>query len=558
MRPTRSVALALVGLMAAAGAAACGSSNPGTAKKGPATTVLNVGMPNGPQSNNNNPFLGSSAGASLGYRAMIYEPLVMTNMVRPADPGKPWLATKWTWSNNFQQIDFTIRDGVTWSDGTQMTANDVAYTFQLIRDHAALNLNALPIQDATANGNNVTVTFKGSQFVNQSKVLMTFVVPQHIWSTIADPTTDTVANPIGTGPYTLKSFTPQTITLTERSTYWQPLPKVTEIRYTSYNDNTAQTNALASGACEWSFVFIPNYQAVYTSKDPAHYQLWFPPTLGIHGLWINTTRKPFDNAVLRQAMAMVINRQDIFTQGEAGYFYPQVTSVTGIPTPAGSPFISSAYQGKNASVDVAGAKTLLSGAGFKYQGTTLLDPSGKPVKLTLSDPSGWSDYQTDLAIIQDNLKQIGISASIDKANQDAWFKNVDTGNFDAVLHWTNGGATPYDMYENIMDGALYKPVGTAGVGGNYGRFQDPAATEALQQYANATDDATRGQALNTLQQIMVDQMPMVPLMAANAGGEYSTKNWVGWPSDANPYGPAQPTQPNALDVVLHLQPAPAA
>jgi peptide/nickel transport system substrate-binding protein len=123
------------------------------------------------------------------------------------------------------------------------------------------------------------------------------------------------------------------------------------------------------------------------------------------------------------------------------------------------------------------------------------------------------------------------------------------------MHWTNNGATPYDIYETMMDGALYKPVGTGGVNGDYGRFNDPAATAALQQYANATTDADRTTAMNTLQQIEVQQMPMIPTSAANAGGEYSTKNWVGWPSAANPYGPAQPTQPNALDIVLHLTPA---
>ena len=80
------------------------------------------------------------------------------------------------------------------------------------------------------------------------------------------------------------------------------LPKVKELRYTSYSDNDAQTTALANGAAEWSFVFIPNYKTVFIDKDPAHYKLWFPPTLGIHGLWINTTKKPFDDPILRRAI----------------------------------------------------------------------------------------------------------------------------------------------------------------------------------------------------------------------------------------------------------------
>ncbi len=554
MRVTRGAALAFAGVLAVAGLTACSKSGgSGASSSGPKTTVLNIGMPNGSQTDNNNPFLGSSAGASLGYRFMIYEPLEMTNAVQPAKPGVPWLATAATWDNNYQKLTLTIRDGVKWSDGQPLTGADVAYTFQLMKDHAALNFNGLTLGDISASGNTVTMTFPSSQFVNQTKILSQFVVPQHLWSKMANPETDAVKNPVGSGPYVLKSFNAQTVVLDEvKSGYWQKLPQVKELRYTSYTDNDSQTTALANGSAEWSFVFIPNPKQVYQSVDPAHNQLWFPPTLGIHGLWFNTTKAPFNNATLRKAIGMVINRDDIFTQGEAGYFYPQVTNVTGIPTPAGTSFISSKYASQNVSVDVAGAKALLTGAGYTFAGNTLKDPSGKTVTFTLSDPSGWSDYQTDLEIIKDNVAQIGITAKIDKANQDAWFKNVDTGNFDAVLHWTNGGATPYDLYENVMDGAILKPIGATGAAGNYGRYSNPAATAALAQYATAADDATRTAALSTLEDIFVSQEPMVPLMAANDGGEFNTAHWVGWPSDANPYAPAQPTVLNSLDVVMHL------
>lgn len=557
MRARRTVALALTGLLAAAALAACsnGDGNNAANTSSSAATVLNVGMPNGPQTENHNPFLGSSSGASLGYRWMIFEPLVMINGIKPTEPGKPWLATEWKWDANFTKLSFTIRDGVKWSDGQPMTADDVAYSFQLRKDHEGLNQDAIPYGTITASGNKVDLTFTRSQFTNQNKILTVFVVPKHQWSTLKDPTQDTLKNPIGTGPYTVKSFTPQTTTLTLRDSYWQDLPKVKELRYTSYNDNNAQTTALANGASEWSFVFVPNVKAVYQDKDPKNHKLWFPANLGIHGLWINTTRKPFDNPALRRAMDKVINRDDIFQQGEAGYFYPKVESVTGIPTPAGESFIAPDYKDKSHSVDVDGAKKDLTDAGFKLEGTVLKDPTGKPVTITLTDPAGWSDYITDLEIIKDNLSTIGIKATVDKANQDAWFKNIDEGNFDAAMHWTNGGATPFDIYQNIMDGKILKPVGKGGVSGNYGRFNSPEATKALDEYANAADDATRSTALNTLQKIMVEQMPMIPTSASNVGGLYSTKNWVGWPDEQNQYGPAQPTQQNALQIVLNLKPA---
>lgn len=556
MRARRTVALALAGVLAVAMAACSGESKNNSGSSGPAT-VLNVGMPNGPQTENHNPFLGSSSGASLGYRWMIYEPLVMLNSIKPAEEGKPWLATEWKWADNFTKLSFTIRDGVKWSDGKPMSAEDVAYTFQLRKANAGLNPEAIPYGEIKQTGNKVDLTFTKSQFVNQAKVLTTFVIPKHIWSAVKDPTTDVVKNPIGTGPYTLKSFTPQTTTLTVRSEYWQELPKVKELRYTSYNDNNAQTTALANGASEWSFVFIPNYKTVYVDKDPAHHKLWFPANLGIHGLWINTQKKPFDNPALRRAMDKVINRDDIFLQGEAGYFYPKIESVTGIPTPAGESFIAPEFKAAMHKVDVEGAKQELTAAGFKLEGDVLSDPSGKPVTITLTDPAGWSDYITDLEIIKDNLSTIGIKATVDKANQDAWFKAVDEGNFDATMHWTNGGATPYDIYQNIMDGKIYKPIGKGGVSGNYGRFQNAEATKALDEYANATDDATRTKALNALQKIMVEQMPVIPTSASNVGGMYNTKNWIGWPDEQNQYAPAQPTQQNALQIVLNLKPATA-
>ncbi|MFI9010816.1 ABC transporter substrate-binding protein [Actinosynnema sp. NPDC053489] len=551
MRLRRTSALAVAAALLFS--AACSTSNPGANKTNEG--VLNVGMPNGPQTENNNPFLNTSAASSLGYRRLIFEPLAMVNETNPTEKPKPWLATEWEWSDNYSKLSLTIRDGATWSDGKPLTAEDVAFTFELLKKNPGLNVDSVPYDVISSSGNKVDVGFPRSQFVNQKKILEQLIVPKHIWSAVTDPNTETAKTPVGSGPYTLKSFTPQTVTLTVRDSYWQELPKVKEVRYTSYSDNNAQTTALATGAAEWSFVFIPNYEAVYTSKDPEHYKLYFPPVLGIHGLWFNTKVKPWDNPALRRAVNTVINRDDIFTQGEAGYFYPKVDNITGIPTPAGDSYIAPEFKDKVVKVDVEGAKRELTAAGFTFDGDKLKDPSGQPVTLKMTVPSGWSDYVTNLEIIKDNVSKIGIDATVDLPNADAWSKALDTGDFQAALHWTNNGPTPYDIYENIMNGALYKPIGEGGINGNYGRYENPEATALLNEYANAADDAARNAALHKLQQIHVRDMPVAITSAANAGGQYSTKNWVGWPDQANPYAPVQPTLENALDVVMHLKPA---
>jgi peptide/nickel transport system substrate-binding protein len=504
---------------------------------------------------NNNPFDSSSDAAHFGFRYMIWEPLAMQNLVKPTSAAKPWLATKWDWSSGYNSLTLTIRDGVKWSDGTPLTADDVANTFQIMKANAALNQYALPISDATASGNQVTVTFSASQFVNETKVLSTLIVQKKQVSTMSDPSKDLFKQPVGTGPYTVQSASSQTVTLAARDGYWQAAPAVKQIHYTTYTGNDTQLSAFTSGACEWSYEFLANAKTTFVAKDPAHFHLWFPAALSADGLWFNTTKAPYDNAALRKAIGMVINRADVFNQGEAGYFKPEIDNITGIPTPAGSSFIAPDYQGKSNQSDVATAKSTLTAAGFTYKGSTLTDPKGKPVTITLADPAGWDDYQTDLAIIKDNLSQLGIDATINKANTDQWFTDVANGNFDAVMHWTNGGATPYDMYENVMDGAALQPIGKASNQGNYGRFNSPDATAALNAFVNAADDASRTTAMNKIEQIFVDQAPMIPTSAGNLGAEYTTTHWTGWPDDSNPYAAAQPTLVDALDVVLHLKPA---
>ena len=551
-------AVALAGALATGGLAACSNSpNANNANANKSVDYLKIGMPNGTQTENHNPFAGTSSANALGYKWMIYEPLTMWNPVKPADPAKPWLASSVKWADDYRSADVTVRDNATWSDGQKLTADDVAYTFTLLKGNDALNQFAVPYDQITVTGSVVHVTFKSPQFVNQNKIMaQTPIVPKHVWQGIADPATDINKAPVGSGPYTLKSFTQAGVVLDVRTSgYWQDLPKVKELRYVSYSGNDTQTTALADDESEWSFVFIPNYKTTFVAKDPAHHHVWAPGVLAIHGLYLNTGKKPFDDPKLRQAMNMVINRADIFNQAEAGYFHPEIDSITGLPDGAGDAFIAPEYKDKKLTVDVPGAKALLANSGYRLNGSTLSDPTGKPVKIALSDPAPWSDYQTTLEIIKSNLAEIGIQATVEKPNQDVWDANVQKGDFEGSMRWTNGGATPYDIYQTVMDGDLLKPPGTAASQGNFGRFKSPEATAALKAYANATSDAARTTAMNTIEKIFVEQVPMLPIGSDNIGGAYNDKNWTGWPSDADPYAGMQPTQPYAVDVVLHLKPA---
>ncbi len=91
----------------------------------------------------------------------VYEPLAFVDTLENAK-ATPWLATSWAWSNGNKTLTFTIRQGVKFSDGTPMTAADVAYTFNLIKKVPALDVNSVwsVLSSVTQSGDNVVMDFK--------------------------------------------------------------------------------------------------------------------------------------------------------------------------------------------------------------------------------------------------------------------------------------------------------------------------------------------------------------------------------------------------------------
>jgi len=552
---TAVASAAVVALLAAAcGGGSAGDGDPSASAGGVGTETLTVGMPNGVQTENQSPFATGSSALSLGYAFVIYEPLMMRNQAKPSEDPKPWLADSIEWNEDYTQAVITPRQGVTWSDGEDFTAEDVAFSIQLRIDNEGLNAAALPYDSVETDGTTVTVSFTAPQYVNQSKLYDLLMVPEHLWKDVDDPTTFTNTEPVGTGPYTLKSWTPQAATVVARDDYWGGQPKVPEIRYSSYNDNNALTTALTTGEAQWGWTFIADYENVYIAQDPDHYHQYAAAGLGIDALFLNTEKKPFDDVAFRRALNMVIDRQELVDVATSGV-NPPLTNVTGLPLPAGEEFLSDAYAGTDLAVDVDGAKALLTDAGYTWEGDKLVDPDGEKVTFELTNPAGWNDYLTALDLIKNAAAKLGVDATVNPVNQDGWFADViPPGNFQASLHWTDGGATPWDMYADQFDGAQYKKLGEA-ASWNFGRFQDDDATKAFADYAAATDDATRQAAMDTIQKVYVEQVPAIPIWSRPATAQYSSLNYTGWPSEDDPYNQPQPTGVQAAQIVMNLEPA---
>ncbi|MCR1983751.1 ABC transporter substrate-binding protein [Cellulosimicrobium cellulans] len=549
-----AIALGVATALVLTGCSSSGGNDDDSTTSSGGGAALTIAKPDGAiATESNNPWIGDSSALKLGYVNAIYEPVGIVNVVDPSDEVRPWLASEITWSDDYTSVTLTTREGVRWSDGQDLTADDIAYSYQLLVDTPELNTAALDITDVAVDGDTVTVSFGTPMFAKQDKVLHRFVVPKHVWEGIADPTTETNPDPVGTGPYTLTSFSTESVQLDARDDYWGGELAVPTLYYVSYNDNSALTTALANGDADWAQAFLPNVQSAFVDKDPEHNVHWAPAGLGIDAMFVNTTKKPFDDVAFRQAVNMVIDReqhQQIAREGGV----PLLTSVTGLPTPAGDPFISDEYAGEEYEVDVDGAKKVLTDAGYTFEGDSLVDPDGEPVTFRLSVPQGWNDYVTGISLIAESVKAIGVEATVDTPDSDSWWAAKGTGDFDAILHWTETGATPYDIYSDTMDARWLKPVGEA-ADYNFGRFDSPEATAALDAYLAATTDEDRATAIAEAQEIFVEQVPVMPIGTRPFITEFNTRSYVGWPSDDDPYINADPTQPTAVLILTQLEPA---
>lgn len=544
------VAIGIVAAIALTGCAA-GGSDSGSTEPGAALTIA---KPDGAiTTESNNPYLGDSSASKYGYGKVIFESLALVNPT--GDLGTtPWLAEEVTWNDDYTQLTAKARSGVKWSDGEDFTADDIAFSFNQVLDGKLNDTNALDIKSVNVDGDTVTIDFNSSKYTQQARVLHFQIVPEHIWKDIEDPNTDPITGEgqvVGTGPYVLDSWTTESVTLAANPDYWGGELSVPELHYVSYGDNAALTTALATGEADWAQAFIPQIEDSYLSADPEHNKFLASPTAGAGTLFMNLQTKPFNDPALRQALAWTIDRQayvDIAREGAS----EAIWSVTGLGELLEGEIISE-YAGQNYSVDIDKARQILTDAGYTWEGEKLIDPDGEAVTFSISVPAGWSDWNTEQALIAEELGEgLGIEVKVDQPDWGGWDAARQEGTFQAIIHWLEDTGNAYGLYTSSMDP---KWIVDGKAAFNFGRFDDPAVTEALNTYANASSDADREAALAVIETAFVENVPVIPLGAHPLLGEFNTRNYVGWPSEDDQYASADPTQPAIVQILTKLQPA---
>ena len=557
----RLCAVAAAGVLAG-GLAACSSSSnssSGSASTGTTTgkTLVMESSPETAITQDFNPFATTAAAWGMGATGLIYEPLIQFDLAAPPKY-YPWLATSYAWSNGGKTIAFTIRQGVKWNNGTPFTPADVAYTFNLVKSNAAVNIDGLKISTVSTSGNTVTLTFPTAQYTNLEEIAGTAIVPEAIWSKAGNPTTFADANPVGTGPYKLGSFTPQGFTLTKNPDYWQAASvKVPKVFFPVYTSNTGAFSALFSGQIDWTGNYIPGLQKDFVDTDPAHHSYW-EAAGGDESLEPNLTKWPTNQLAVRQAMSLAVNRTLLASEGEAG-LASAVTESGGLTLPTfqawAGPVTSMTIP---ATSNTAAAEQVLEKAGFTKGSNGFFEKGGQAVAVTIISPTAYTDMSEVDSIAAQELRAAGIDATFQGLSVDAWTADVADGDFSVTEHWSNGGISPYNMYDGWLNSTLAS--GSAAIG-DYERLNDPALNADIATLAGATTVSQQASDLLPLEQYVAANLPVIPVTTAPEWFEYNSQNYTGWPSQSNPYDSGQPSGTNngpgsGTDevVILHLTP----
>jgi peptide/nickel transport system substrate-binding protein len=538
---------ASVGLVADGGAVAAGSI-----KYGGSVIVQDSQV--GPSPRNFNPFTPSAA--QWGTLGNIYEPLLMYNTITGSAP-RPWLATRYQWSNGNRTLTFQIRKGVHWSDGKSLTAADVAFTFdELLKypDVDTIGFRAAVKSVRATGAYSVQINFKAPN-VPMLYYIGTFpIVPQHIWAKLGDPGKVLNPNPIGTGPFLLKSFSAANYVEVRNPHYWQAgKPYVAQLVYTTYSVQAVEA-ALSKGQITWANAYSGTLKTTYVKWDPKDNHYWFPPE-GEVALFPNDGEAPFNNVYVREAISYAVNRQAIDNIGETT-FEPPANS-TGIILPNQkawlSPHIPKQY---DYTYDPKKALALFAKAGWHKNGQgKLVNAKGQQMSFVMQVPAGFPDWILDEQLMVQEFRAVGIAASSKQVQYPAYVQNMATGAYQLNMYFTGFGPTPFFLLNDALNSVYTAPEGSVATN-DFERWNQKSTDTLLNAFAATTNPAQQHAIVDQLEGVMAKYQPIIPLVYAADWCEYRTNQFVGWPSAQDPYAnpsPGDGVETEPLILSIHLK-----
>ncbi|WFE65574.1 ABC transporter substrate-binding protein [Micromonospora sp. WMMD714] len=405
----------------------------------------------------------------------------------------PALATRWTTSSDQLTWTFTLREGVTFSDGSPLTSEDVVYSYQrIIREKLNASFRFATVRSVIApDPATVVVTltaptpnllanlggYKGVAIVEKSNVESGAIKTR----------------PVGSGPFTVAGYTAgDTIRLARNDAYWGQKPKLDGVTFTFVKDPTVALQNLRGGEVQWTDNLPP--QQVPALKEAGGVTVETTPSTDYWYLALNERRKPYDDANVRRAVAFALDREAIT---KAATFGQATANQTAIPRGSSWHYDYAPYRH-----DPEQARRLLGGAGVTGRTMDLMVTSEYPQTVTAAQ------------VIAAQLAEVGITVKIRTLDFAQWLDEQGKGNFDAFLLGWLGNIDPDDFYY-----AQHRTGGTF----NFQGYSNPTVDTLLDQARTQTDKGVRQQTYARAAKQIVDDASYIYLYNPDVVQGWSTK-----------------------------------
>ena len=432
----------------------------------------------------------------------------------------PYLAEDYSVSEDGLTYTFQLRKGVSFTDGTPFTAEDVKFTFDYMKEHPYKWVSVSMVEEASVVDEH-TVEIKLNKTYNPflSDVAGSLpILPKHIWENVTEPETFTEPEAaISTGPFILENYDAAagTYTLKANEDYFYGDVQIDKLVIANVSGGDSK-EALLSG----EIAAAPNisYKAAMSLKDSPEYTVLEGPGLSVTRLYFNFDEEAVAVKEIRQAMYHAVNLDEIVEKAYGGAGYPGSAGHVQPGTPWYNPDV------RQYAYDVETAKKMLSEAGAAdSNGDGILEYNGEEMSYTLT----FTENDEKLAeLLVSYMKAVGIELVPQSADDATVKAAISEGNFELAFN-TNGsfGGDPVFLSRFATVGADGAPSVT-GQGGTtweseeYNRIYNESAVEQ--------DDAKRHQQVNELQEIIAEELPCLTLYYKKAVAAYNNTIFDGF------------------------------